>query len=704
MRLSLKIPLAIVVPAVLAAIVTSIIGLVAATSSLRHTLGDELQTVTEGRANQIDAFLSATRSDLRLIAAATSSVRALEDFSAGWNKLESDQEAYLQRHYIDSNANPIGEKHKLKAAADGSLYSSYHSAYHPEFRRVLEERGYYDIFLIDMAGNVIYTVFKELDYATNLYDGKWQDTGLARVFTATRDAASAESMSFDDFAPYVPSYDAPASFMATPVFDGQRQIGVMAIQMPIDRINQVLNAQTTALGETGEVILVGADHLARNDTRFTKDAILQRTVDNMAAVAGLKGEKGVVEIGDRLVAHAPFSFMGTPFAIIAQIDTEEAMQAVDDLLVKQIIIAIALVIVLLGFGLFLGRRISNPLSQIACAMQLVAGGATDTEVPHRERADEIGHLAGALEHFRSGLIEKAELEREQARREEAQANEKRAAMLQLADEFESAVGGIVHTVSAAATEMQSTAESMRSMSQETEGQASAVALSAEEASSNVRTAAAGAEELAASVREISEQVARASMISSNASEAVAATDTQIGNLVDVTQAIGQVIGMINDIAERTNLLALNATIEAARAGESGKGFAVVASEVKSLATQTQKATEQIVLSIEQVRSETSQAVTSIKQIGDVVNEVKAINQNIAAAVEEQNAATSEIAKSVEEASTGTQSVSSRMKTVSMAASDAGGASGEVLEASSELSRNAEILNEQVGQFLARIRA
>ncbi len=274
----------------------------------------------------------------------------------------------------------------------------------------------------------------------------------------------------------------------------------------------------------------------------------------------------------------------------------------------------------------------------------------------------------------------------------------------LTQEFSGKVSQLAGLVSSAATQLQATAQSMAGTADLTMQQASTVATAAEDASANVQTVASSAEELASSIGEISRQVAQSAKIAGKAADDAKRTDTVVRALADGARTIGEVVGLISNIAGQTNLLALNATIEAARAGDAGKGFAVVASEVKSLATQTAKATDQISQQIGQIQSATNKAVAAIQGIATTIAEVNDIAAAIAAAVEEQGAATKEIARNVQQASAGTQEVTSNIAGVRAGASDTGAAAGEVLSAAGELSRQAEQLTGEVGRFVSAMKA
>ncbi len=383
----------------------------------------------------------------------------------------------------------------------------------------------------------------------------------------------------------------------------------------------------------------------------------------------------------------------------------DAQIAASDWLSNKIVLGAALVgVILVLVCVFVGKRIVNPIKAMTRAMLRLAEGDTSVEVPDRERVDEIGAMAGAVQVFKENAIEKQRLEVEQKETEKRTEAEKRQAMLQLANSFEESVKSIVDGVSSASTEMQSTAEAMSTTAEQTRSRAMAVASAAEEASSNVQTVASASEELAGSIQEISRQVAQSSKMAGEAAEQADQTNGQVEGLVEAAQKIGEVVNLIQDIAEQTNLLALNATIEAARAGEAGKGFAVVASEVKSLATQTGKATEEISQQISGIQAATTGAAEAIRAIAKTVAEINGIATTIASAVEEQGSATQEIARNVQEASSGTQEVSDNIAGVTTAVDETGQSAAHMLTASGELAKQAHTLSDQVEAFLAKVRA
>ena len=374
---------------------------------------------------------------------------------------------------------------------------------------------------------------------------------------------------------------------------------------------------------------------------------------------------------------------------------------------KQLILMLAAGGSLLGaiLAFLLGTGISRPMIAMCKAMRELASGNFDVVLPGLGRKDEIGEMAGAVEEFKVQAVTKAERDAaaSEAQNKEAAAA-RRAELIRFADDFETAVGAIVSNVSASAVQLESAASTLTRTAETTQTLSSQVAGVSEQASSNMQSVATATEELSASVEEIGRQVRDSSRIAEAAVVQAKETDGRIGKLSHAAQQIGEVVKLITAIAEQTNLLALNATIEAARAGEAGRGFAVVASEVKSLASQTAKATDEISSHIAGMQGATAESVAAIKEIGATIGQISTIATSIASAVEEQGAATQEIACSVQNVAQGTQAAATDIGQVNRGAAETGSASEEVLNSAKTLSAESTRLRAELDRFMANIRA
>ncbi len=368
------------------------------------------------------------------------------------------------------------------------------------------------------------------------------------------------------------------------------------------------------------------------------------------------------------------------------------------------IMAFLALAVVAGLFWLLSRSIVNPINAMTGAMRKIAEGETSTSIPALGRADEVGAMAQSVQVFRNNMVEANRLRAEQDEVKTQADAERKRLLDRMADEFERGVRASLDTLTRAASDMQVTSESLSATAGEASHQATGVAAVAEQASANVQTVAAATEELSSSVSEIGRQVTQSTEIAGRAVAEANRTNLTVQGLSDAAQKIGDVVQLISDIASQTNLLALNATIEAARAGEAGRGFAVVANEVKSLASQTAKATDEISAQVGAMQGATAEAVQAIEGIGRTIGVINDITSAISLAVEQQASATQEIARNVQEAAMGTGQVSNNIASVNRATDKTGSAAKQVLSSADQLSSQAATLRSDVDRFLSHVRA
>jgi methyl-accepting chemotaxis protein len=372
-------------------------------------------------------------------------------------------------------------------------------------------------------------------------------------------------------------------------------------------------------------------------------------------------------------------------------------------LALQLVLLASALVLTFGTMMAVSRRVIRPLHIMRDAMLKVAAGELAVDTGYAQRRDEIGALAGALETFKQQAMDKLWIE-DQERERHASAAARQQAIEGYVGEFESLVRQTLDRLNDASGQMRTTSAGLSSVSSQTNSRVKIAEKASGEASKSVENVASASQELSTSIDDISRQASHAAGIASRAVNRARETDDTVQGLAKTAGRIGEVVGLINSIAAQTNLLALNATIEAARAGEAGRGFAVVASEVKSLASQTAKATDDISEQIADIQKVAGDAIEAIKGIGSIIGEVNEVATAIAAAVEEQGVATQEITRSTQHAAQGTRNVSENITGVKTDADASAAAAENVKHASETLETQSLQLSNQVTQFLGKIRA
>jgi methyl-accepting chemotaxis protein len=639
-------------------------------------------------------------------------------------RLDADSIA-LQEAYIGANPHPLGSKHQLDRADGPASYHTLHAHYHPAIRSYLDKFGYYDIFLVDpKTGDIVYSVFKELDYSTSLVDGPFAQTNFGRAFREANHGAAPGEAVLVDYEQYTPSYEAPASFIASPIYDGDEKLGVAVFQMPLERITAVM-AGRSGLGETGEVYLVGPDRLPRSDAYRDPDARnvvaafrkpTEGRIETPSVEAALSGGSGIDIFasyhGDEVLsAHAPVAIGGHRWAIVAEIATDEAFAAVAELAdvaasTRTTMLAWTAGLVLAASALIFlfARAVSNvlkrPINEMLKSIEAAAAGDLRHE-PEVDSEDEIGRMAkrfGAfLTSLRSSLseIKTHGADLNDASRDLSQVAGDMAGQISQMHEHANNVNGTttqltanISTVAAAVEQSSTNVQNVAAAVEEMSTSLGTVSSSVEGMSGSVNGVAESIAGVSESLGTVAERSSQAADISTRAAESAKLTNDKVKQLGESAQEIGHVVGVINDIAEQTNLLALNATIEAASAGEAGRGFAVVANEVKELAKQTASATDEIRQRIQGMQENTEGSVSAIQEIVGIIDEINEISQEIAVSVADQRTQAADISSAVAEAAQAAAVVNENVRECSSGTTQIAQNAEELSTGSNEIAQSA----------------
>lgn len=574
----------------------------------------QLAPADEEGFRDIDAVVAAARADVRDYYENQFGIvyeESTGEVAATRTLLPTDPTALLlQAQYISRNPNPLGSKHDLSAAEDGTDYAAVHAAFHPMFRAELERYEYYDIFLVDAdTGRVVYSVFKEVDYATSLRDGAFRSSGLARAFESAVDAAPGQVV-FDDFAEYTPSYEAPAAFMGVPIYEGDRLLGALVAQFPIDAMNRVMNAEV-GLGETGHTIAVGAaDGLLRSQLRESDDnTVLALAVDTEAFELAASGESGVVETVDYaghevIAAYSTLSFLGVDWVILAEQTTDEAFASIRAMVQWQLLVGFLLVVLGLGGGYFLARSIADPIHEVSDRLSKLADGRFAPPISNK-RGDEVGDLNNAYN--------------------------------QLSTRLQRVIGDMQR----AAVELSSSATQLMGNVQAQQAGATQQAAAVEETKQAVHVLLQSANSIASLGESVLENAEQAQ---SNAG----VIGNRIHELSSNAANITEILNLIKDIANKSEMLALNAALEGTKAGDAGRGFSLVATQMQRLAEQVMGSVKRIESLTADINAASSASVLASEQAAKLATETTRSAEDITSAVTAQQAGTTEVDSAMDE--------------------------------------------------------
>ncbi|MCG8550036.1 MAG: methyl-accepting chemotaxis protein [Desulfobacterales bacterium] len=656
--------------------ILGVISLNLSTKALERTAFNQLEAVREIKKFQIESFFQERIGDIKVLANNPFTKNAAKALEQAFNSAGGVQ----SKRFIGKT----GESYDAPES-----YKKVHDIYFKTFKHYMEQYGYYDIFLLDPEyGDTYFTVTKEADFGQS---AQIIDSSLRDVWQAAKNGI----ITISDMRTYAPSANAPAQFLATPIKENGKTIGILAFQLSIDAINRIMT-ERSGMGDTGESYLVGQDKLMRSDSYLDPDNHTvtasfadpeKGKVDTQAsrdAISGKAGKMSMLDYNNNpvLSAYTPIKVGETVWGLLVEIDQAEAFASIRSIKVDIAIIALIAVVLIVLIAMFMARSIITPIKKgVAMARKMSDGDLTQTL--DIDQKDEIGILAQTLNMMSSNL--------QQMFNDIVTGTQTlNSASIEL-----SAVSGQISS-NAETTAQKSTR--VTSAAQEMNNNITSVATSTEEITSNIQMIVSATEEMTATIQELSKNTATGNETTSRAVEKAETVLDKVDALGAAAQDINKVSETISEISEQTNLLALNATIEAARAGEAGKGFAVVAGEIKALAQQTAQATKEIGSKVSGVQSTTDDSVKAIKSIVEIITEINSIVSSVAVAIEEQSATTQEIANNVSHAAQRLDSVNDNVNQTSEAAGEVAKDISDVSKATDEMKTGSQHIMTSAGEL------
>jgi methyl-accepting chemotaxis protein len=406
MPIARKLPLALLGSALLVSLGVGTASYLIGSQALRTSAETNLTTLASERAAAVSTYLKSVEDDLVATSRSEASVQALRDFGGAWLQFKVDPTAEVRKLYVDDNPDKENLA-ALETLGTTGAYDVTHTRFHKGFRSQITARGYRDLYLFDLKGFMVYSVNKGEDFGTSFAEGgPLARSSLGQVFQQAVAIENPDDLVFADFAPYQAAGGLPASFFAKPVFNAQgRKVGVLAIQLPSERLDAVIGDRT-GLGETGEVLVVGPDGLLRSDSTFTEanDAMLTPfagpVLDTALAGTANNGETDAYRATDMLVAAAPIATRGQPWAAVAVMATDEVLAPVVNMRNMMLAIGAGLLAVVAALSLLFSRAITKPITRLTDTMEALAKGDLEVEVRGASRTDELGAMARAVEVFR----------------------------------------------------------------------------------------------------------------------------------------------------------------------------------------------------------------------------------------------------------------------------------------------------------------
>ncbi|WP_333693030.1 methyl-accepting chemotaxis protein [Phaeobacter italicus] len=724
-KLSLKLKLPLIMVALTATFLVTVSFLVysMAEKSIRQFVYASKETAARSGEQALTFMVDAARKDLAVNASQPTVFRAINNFDRVYTMIEEEPTGFLRRHYIEQNPHEADKRYELVDPGDGSYYSQSHATYHPTFLQSLQVNGYEDLYLLNAAGQLLYSVKKRDDFIQQFGSGPNAESGLGQVFAAALTAEPGEVVT-SDFAVYAPGGGGAGAFMGVSVLNKKKEvIGVLAVQLSSASVVSALTSNLDGSGHQN-IFLVGPNGIARSPSVLEgRFAVGDSLPDATHIAAAGTGEGGLFEgitstAGEQVIALVkPLDITGFDWSLVLETDEHTAFAKVNEIRLVAVLMIGVSVLIAIVVSFIAARHVTKPILALREATNALADEDYSVDIAGRKRGDELGDLARSLDTFRDKLVladEAAEREEQAAKQTAAVVEEMSGALSELQrgnlacdiqqpfaehyetlrENFNRSLVNLRESLSEvvdAAQNVDKFSEEQRASAQEMAHRTETQAGTLEETASALKDLTSGIRQTADRAGKVDETMRGTRDEAEHSNHIVTSAVQAMDQIQEASEQISQIINMIDDIAFQTNLLALNAGVEAARAGEAGAGFAVVASEVRALAMRASKAAGQIKDLTSASEEHVANGVAMVGRAGDALSSIIDRVTNVSDLI-------TEIADGVQKQSNGLESINNAMTRLDGTTQQNAAMSEEASAASQLLQNEAQALSAVVSRF------